>query len=335
MKKLLYISFILFYFLNNASGQDIHWSQFDYNPVFQNPANLGQFNDGDFRFHANYRDQWRSVTVPFQTFSVSADAKSVFHDNLSLGAFFFSDITGDGAFTTIEILPSASWLFKLTPDSVHTMRLAGQFGLNYRQFNADAFTFDSQWNGVAFDPSLSTNEMFMSQSRSNGTFGIGTSYEYFITDRKRITTGIGLFNINRPNHGFFGEDIPRNRRFNFFVNAQHRLNDKWDILPSLQFNFQGTYREMVIGSRMRYILVNEARDYKAIVMGVYSRLGDAAYIMTGIEWQNWWGGISYDINYSSLTPASRARGGVEFSVRYILKTIKKSNTIYRVCPDYI
>ena len=33
---------------------------------FSNPGNAGQFN-GDVRFVANYRDQWRSVTVPFQT----------------------------------------------------------------------------------------------------------------------------------------------------------------------------------------------------------------------------------------------------------------------------
>ncbi|NDE62604.1 MAG: type IX secretion system membrane protein PorP/SprF, partial [Cyclobacteriaceae bacterium] len=56
-------------------AQDIHWSQFNDNPIFQNPANTGEFL-GDTRFIGNFKDQWRSVSVPFQTFSVSVDRKA-------------------------------------------------------------------------------------------------------------------------------------------------------------------------------------------------------------------------------------------------------------------
>ena len=323
-------------FLTNFSfSQDIHWSQFDYNPVFQNPANVGQFNGGDYRFHANYRDQWRSVTVPFQTFSVSGEAKSILHDNLSLGAFIFNDVTGDGQFRTIEIQPSASWTFKLTPDSTHLLRVGAQVGLNYRQFNADAFTFDSQWNGTFFDPGLPTEEIFVTQRRTNATFGIGASYEFFKTKKARVTGGVGLFNINRPNQGFFGDEILRNRRFNLFAKGEYKIDLDWDILPSIQLNLQGTYRELIMGSQARYTMNDRLGEYLAVVFGGYLRGGDAAYIVGGVEWQNWWAGISYDVNFSKLYVASRARGGIEFSLRYILKTYKPDNRLFRVCPDYI
>lgn len=334
MKEIKYILFLLCSLSYTSFGQDIHWSQFDHNPVFQNPANVGQF-DGDYRFHANLRDQWRSVTVPFQTFSVSGEAKSFMLDNLSIGGFLFNDVAGDGSFRTIEFQPSASYLVKLSSDSTHLLRGGLQFGLNHRSFDADAFTFDNQWNGHYFDNALSTNETFQTQKRTNFTWGTGATYEYTQGIRKRFIAGVGLFNINRPNQGFFGQKIKRDMRFNVFARAQYEVGFDWDVLPSIQLNLQGTYSEFIIGSQARYILKDRLGEYRALYVGGYLRSRDAGYIMAGMEYQSWWAGVSYDINFSSLHVASRARGGFEFSVRYILRTFKPRNVIHRVCPDYI
>lgn len=332
-----YLGYILFSscVTFNALAQDIHWTQFDHNPIFQNPANTGHFAGGNYRIHANYRDQWRSVTVPFQTLSISGDHNGFLHENLSVGMYLFNDVAGDGKFRTIEFQPSASWLFKLTDDSVHLVRTGASVGVNYRQFNADAFTFGSQWNGEFFDNSLPTNEVFFTERRTNATLALGANYEWVGDERKKITTGIGFFNINRPNQGFFGENILRERRVNFFTRAQLELNNDWDLLPSLQINVQGNYREFLLGSQARYILKDRLGEYRAVLFGAYIRGGDAGALMGGIEWQNWWAGISYDINYSSLYVASRGRGGVEFSLRYIFGKYKPTKTIFRVCPDFI
>lgn len=334
MKQLKYILLLICSISCTAYSQDIHWSQFDHNPVFQNAANVGQF-DGDYRFHANLRDQWRSVTVPFQTFSVSAEAKSFLLDNLSIGGFLFNDVAGDGSFRTVEFQPSASYLYKLTPDSTHLLRGGLQFGINHRSFDAGAYTFDSQWNGYVFDEALSSSETFQTQKRTNFTWGTGFTYEYTEGRRKRIIAGIGLFNINQPNQGFFGQNINRDMRFNFFTRAQYELNSDWDILPSVQLNIQGTYNEFIIGSQARYILKDRMGEYRAFYLGAYLRSRDAGYLIAGMEYQNWWAGVSYDINFSSLSAASRARGGFEFSLRYILRTFNPKEVTHRICPDYI
>ena len=290
--------------------------------------------DGDYRFHANYRDQWRSVTVPFQTLSVSAEAKNVYK-NLSVGLVLMNDVVGDGKFRTIEVVPSASYAINLSSDSSHVIRPAVQMGLNYRQFDSEAFYFDSQWNGVFFDQNLPANEVFQTERKGNFTLGIGATYEYIQSPRKRLVAGLGLLNINRPNQGFFGETIMRERRLNFFTRVHYEIGFDWDIIPSMQLNFQGTYRELIIGSQVRYILVDRLGDYKAIYFGGYLRGGDAGYLMVGMDYQNWWGGISYDLNFSKLYVASSARGGLELSLRYIIKSVKKRDIFYRVCPDYI
>jgi type IX secretion system PorP/SprF family membrane protein len=334
MKITLYISAFLISISFNLTGQDIHWSQYDHNPVFQNPASVGQFN-GDYRFHGNFRDQWRSVTVPFQTFQASAEAKGVLLDNLNFGLYIFNDAAGDGTFRTIEIQPSVSYVHKLTNDSTHLLRGGVQMGLNLRSFNAGAFNFDNQWNGAFFDNALPTNEDFANQGRTNFTWGTGVSYEYQQSKRKRITAGLGLFNINRPNQGFFGEKIKRDIRFNLFARAEYEIGFDWDILPSIQLNLQGKYREFIMGSQVRYVLKDRLGIYQSLMAGAFLRSSDAGYIVVGGEYQNWWAGVSYDINFSSLYVASKARGGIELSIRYILQTFNPRQIKHRVCPDYI
>ena len=90
MKRIYYL--LIFVCLSqSAFVQDMHWSQFNDNPIFQNPANSGKFQ-GDYRFHANYKDQWRSVTVPFTTLSLSADTRFEKKKEIGLGLLFVNDV---------------------------------------------------------------------------------------------------------------------------------------------------------------------------------------------------------------------------------------------------
>lgn len=325
---------LLFLVSDYAWTQDIHWSQFNDNPIFQNPGNSGRFQ-GDWRFHANYRDQWRSVTVPFSTFSVSADTRIKKYPNLGVGAQLFHDQAGDGKFRTVELQVSPSYCLKLSSDSVHTLRPGIQFGMNHRQVNFDAFYFDAQFDGVMYVPSLPTNEVYQTDRKTNISLGTGMVYEWFQSKRKRISAGIGAFNLNRPNQGFFNDKIQRDMRINLFAKGQFEIQYDWDILPTVMLNFQGTYKEIILGSTARYILIDRMGEYRALYFGAYLRNRDASYLSVGMDYQNWFAGLSYDINFSKLVPASRIRGGIEISVRYILSRYKPKKVIHRVCPDYI
>ena len=178
--------------ISTALGQDIHWSQFNAIPLFQNPGNTGHFN-GDYRFVANYRNQWKSVTVPFSTFSVSADTHLKNAKKIGLGMLFFHDAVGDGKLRTIEFQASGSYLIKLSADSSHSIRPGISLGINYRQVNSNPFYFDNQFNGITFDPTLPTNEIYQSDTKINATIGLGAIYEYYKGKRQTITAGIGFY----------------------------------------------------------------------------------------------------------------------------------------------
>lgn len=334
MKKLKY----LFVFAGISSAQmliaqDIHFSQFMHNPIHQNPGNTG-FHNGDYRFNAAFRDQWRSVTLPYNTFLMSGDAANIYK-NLSIGLVFMHDVAGDGRFRTIDLMPSASLNFHLDKNKIHSIRPGIQFGLNYRELRSDQFSWDSQFGGHIYDPSLPTNENFQRQTKGNFTVNSGVVYQWYEGARRNFNVGVSLFNMNRQNQGFFGEVIPRPMRLMVHGRAQFELNDQLDILPAISFNHQGKNNEFLMGSEVRYILKESRGEYIALYAGVFTRFKDAAFINIGMDYQNWWFGLSYDWNYSKLVPASRVRGGIELTAQYIMKSLKPKKVVHRICPVYI
>jgi type IX secretion system PorP/SprF family membrane protein len=331
MTKRIFLSILVLSFYQISFGQDVHWSQFNDNQLFQNPGQAGHF-DGDYRFIANYRDQWRSVTVPFSTFSMSADTK--FKD-YGVGLLISNDQAGDGKFRTVEVQGNFSRLFKITKDSVHTIRPGINFGMNHRQINWDALYFDSQYNGYIFNPSAATNETYQNDRKTNLSLGLGSLYEWRRNERFKVLSGFGIYNLNRPNQGFYTEKIQRDIRFTIFAKGTFKINQKWDAVPSLQFNNQGVYRELLLGGSAKYYLTSSTKIYQALYGGIWYRNRDAAYLTFGYDYKDFFAGISYDINFSKLVPASRARGGIEIAVRYIIRTFKPKRIIHRVCPDYI
>jgi type IX secretion system PorP/SprF family membrane protein len=333
LKRLLHITLIAL-FCAPAIAQDIHWSQFNDNPIFQNPGNSGQFN-GDVRFVGNYRDQWRSVTVPFSTLSFSVDANMYTHKNLGYGLSVFHDVVGDGQFRTVEVQGNASYLIKLTSDSTHSIRPGINIGMNHRQLNFDQLYFGNQYNGISYDPTISSNELLSSDRKTNMSIGFGAIYQYYQNERLNFTGGFGLFNVNTPNQGFYTEEIPRDMRFNFFGKGIYKLNYDWDLVPGINLSIQGKYREFNIGSSVKYTLVNRLGEYRALYGGLFYRNRDAIYLSAGLDYQAWFFGISYDVNFSKLVPASQLRGGLEIAVRYILQRFKPKKVVHRICPDYI
>jgi len=317
-----------------SGAQDIHWSQFNDNPIFQNPGNAGHFN-GDMRFIGNFRDQWRTVSVPYNTLSISADANLYNRKQVGYGILFFHDVAGDGQFRTIEVQANASYLLKLTKDSTHTIRPGINIGFNHRQFNFDQYYFDNQYDGFGYNSALPTGENLQSDRKSNFSVGIGSLYQYYKNERFKFTVGVGAFNLNRPNQGFYDEVIQRDIRVNIFGKGLFKINYDWDILPSINFSIQGKYRELNIGTSVKYTLINRLGKYRALYVGAWYRNKDAAFVSVGADYQNWFVGLSYDINFSKLVPASRARGGFEIAVRYILHRFKPKKVVHRICPDYI
>ena len=72
MKKILFTLIICVALVSVINAQDPNFSQFFASPLTLNPALTGKF-DGVYRFAANYRNQWPTISNAYTTDTASLD----------------------------------------------------------------------------------------------------------------------------------------------------------------------------------------------------------------------------------------------------------------------
>lgn len=312
-------------------SQDIHFSQFNNSPLNLNPGLIGAFN-GDYRFVGNQRTQWSSVTTPYSTFGLSADARGVFGSPIGAGLSVYNDKAGDSEFGTLQIGVGASYRIPLK-DSTQSITLGAQPVYTQRSINYTKLQFDNQYNGNFYDETLDNGETFTNTGSNYFNLHAGLTWNNIIAQRKEVSAGFALHNILRPQQTFFNENIPLHQRYTLHANGLFAVSDKVDALPSIMFQRQNKFNELILGGQAKYHLNNG--NYKAVYGGIWYRNSDATYFTIGLDYADFHFGISYDLNLSSLKVASNSRGGFEFAVIYILSTYKPIIKSYKACPDYI
>lgn len=315
-------------------AQDIHFSQFFHAPYAQNPANIGQFN-GDYRAGAIYRQQWRSVTVPYSTFGIGGDAADLAGvEGLGLGVWMVNDKAGTSQLNTFHADIGASWTRHFGAEHALTVGLQG--GFSNASINYQALRFDAQYNGFSYDPSLGTGEQFDRSARSHPDLHAGVAYRQERDARHRFGAGLALFNLTRPNTSLFNSaPSPLDVRTTLHANAQFPLSEKLDLMPMLQWQGQGKFREFNVGGTVRYILLDRWGLLRTVQGGLFMRAKDAGYLYAGLEHDDWTFGLSYDINLSRLEPASRNRGGVELTAVRVFRKRPPVPVRYKACPEQL
>ena len=330
---------------NFLSAQDIHLLQFNSSPQNLNPAQTGLF-DGDWRFVGNYRNQWSVIPVPYNTYSISTDTRlnryfnkeeSRFKNSSpALGVLFNTDKAGDSKLKTTQAYLSASIIKKLNKDSTHFISIGIQPGIVNKSFNSNDLTFDQQFNGNNYDASLSNGENFPNTNFTYFDVGAGLVYYWEKSPRKKLNIGISTFHLNTPKQSFFYvKNIKLDIKTNISGIAEIPITNRIGVLPSFLYQRQGKFQETNFGLFGKYYLASVDGMTTAISLGTFARAKDAFVMVANMDYRNFNVGVSYDINTSNLTEATRHRGAFELSLIYIFKKIYPFVAKKRVCPVYM
>ncbi|MBL0310507.1 MAG: PorP/SprF family type IX secretion system membrane protein [Bacteroidetes bacterium] len=337
-KILLCICIVVSGQLLTVSAQDIHFSQFNFSPLNQNPANTNLF-DGDYRFVGNYKNQWPTVPVQYNTFSASVDMNFVTlknNDRIGGGFLFYFDRAGDSRFTSFHAALSASYTKALDKNGNHSLTGGMQFGLVNRSFDYSKLTFDNQWTGDFFNPNLPVDEQFTRTRFNFFDLGAGLAYRWKKTDRTNVVVGFGAAHLNQPKQSLYNDNsIKLNPRFTVHSRGQVQVSDKIDIVPEFMFQIQSVKYEVDLGAHLKYYIPLKKAHRLALNLGAYSRMADAGWLLAGFDYDQLQVNLSYDVNFSRLTSASRYNGGFEASVIYILARVKKINKPGAICPAFL
>ena len=332
MKKIYSILFVLLpQFIGHT--QDIHWSQINENALYLNPANTGYFKD-DFRGTISTRDQWRNVTKPYQSQTITFDMVNKYNRKLGYGGSIIHDITGDGFYRTIEGRINAAYSFINTEKEKYKLRLGLDLGWKNNQMDFSKYMFNNQYDGFSYLTYKSANENYSQQKKSNLIFGTGIIFCTKVSNIFLLTIGAAVFNINEPNQGFYNEKVVRNRRFTNYIQGEWNLTKKIKIYPTINFTQQNSASEIIIGTKYTYVIKSN-KFINDMIFGTYVRNRDALLFQFGLKINRLTTSFSYDVNYSKLAKASNGRGALEIHLLYLWSRKIENNLMHKKCLDYL
>lgn len=315
--KIFYLFVIVLLSITKVSSQDIHFTQYFNSPATLNPA-LAGFTDARLRFFLNHRNQWASVSVPFQTYSATFDAQLLKRkqkgDMLGVGFNAFSDKAGDSKFGTQQVNMALNYVKALGGSNRNLLGFGIQAGYVQRSLDYNALYFDNQYNGTTFDPLLSTGEQFGVNNYQYLDFAAGVNWFSNISYDFKLQTGLSLWHLNMPLQSLKNDNaVKLSIKGIFYSEAEITIGKPYRLLPTFLVQRQGTYTEIMIGTRYKYIIHQKKADYSAFSSGIFYRNKDAIAFYTGFDYKTMSLGVSYDFNISGLKPASRYLGGVEIN----------------------
>jgi type IX secretion system PorP/SprF family membrane protein len=329
------LGFVCFVTTVHLSAQDIHYTQFYNSPININPALTGIYN-GDQRYMGSVRDQWRSVPVPWFTFSGSYDQKIYLdkHEEgfFGVGGIFNYDRQGDSKLNLSGLSLTGSYTRILAPEHLLTGGLL--LGIASRGFDTGSLTWDNQWNGQRFDANLGSGENFDAQRVTYFESGAGINYRFQKSTRKHIDIGVGAFHLIEPTTTFYNTDDQKlPRRFSISGVANWKLVDALDLQLHALHQIQGAYDETLFGFLTKiYVSQQKGNEWQLHLGGSY-RTSNAWVPAVALSWNQWYASFSYDVDTSEFDQFTNGRGGPEFHLRYVITHVKDLKK-YKICPIY-
>ncbi len=331
MRSILLFIFVLLFSVH-LKAQDAHFSQFYANPLYLNPAMTGVF-EGQYRFNANYRQQWTKVLgdFPFNTYGASFDYRWNLYGNdyLAFGLNAIQDESGTAFFQQTKGNLSLAFHKQLsgnrTGDYAQYLIAGGQIGYVQNRINFDRLSYSEQFDqgNQVFNPTSPTGEPLLTNRISFLDFNAGLLWYALFGEQFNLYAGAALMHINQADYSFFESGEQLHRRYVAHFGGEIGLSQSTSLLPAYIFMKQASHLEHTIGGNLRFSNNGGYREL-ALRMGLWWRVvngiennfnSESIIVSTMFEWNRWLLGISYDFNNSSLQ-SSTNNGALELSLSY-------------------
>ena len=338
MKKIIQILILVALPSIYSFAQDMHFSQFFEKPMLRNPALAGVF-EGDVRISGIYRNQWQSVTTPFQTGGLSGEIKLPVgtYDWVTLGTEIEYDQAGDLKLRRTQVLPVVCYHKSLSAVRDNYLSIAFMGGYVNSQFDPYSAQWDDQFVNGHYTPTNQSSQVFSNSSYGYWDASTGIAYSGEMGEMDRFYLGVGLFHFNNPKTNFYSSNNTTTVPQKLTVNSGFKFttSDLDNVHIYADYQLQGGTDQFIGGVMYTRELVKRYDDHKSYSFGVgaFYRWNDAIIPTVKLDMYDLSLGLSYDVNVSRLTEASQSMGGFELSLSYRANISRMSEAASRVrCP---
>jgi len=337
MKRFLTLGFLVLSVAKTILAQDPHFSQIQYNPLYLNPGLAGVTEYGKAnRVAGLYRDQWRTLPVPYSTTTAAYDRLLKKFPKgwlLGGGASFLYDRAGDGHLSIFNpnITLNAGKYFN---QEKQLLTVGITAGITVKSLDYLGLQFDNQYNGSSFDPNLPTGETFSNNNVSYPNFTLGVNLRSKIKEKTILDIGGSTSNLHQPNQNFLyftSSKLPS--RHTAYAKAKVGINDNWNVQPGVFFQNQKKANQLLINAIAEYHFTDKKEFGVGFGAGYRTIGNDATIVYLSFLYKTLRVAAAYDFNVSGLRKAAKAQGAFELALNYEFGEIKTKQCPR--CPVYI
>ncbi|HQV78768.1 MAG TPA: PorP/SprF family type IX secretion system membrane protein [Chitinophagales bacterium] len=335
MKRCLIFALLIAFSATFSWAQDPHFSQIQYNPLYLNPAFAGVTEyDKLNRVAGLYRDQWRTLPVPYSTTTASYDRLlKKFKKGWLLGGgvSFLYDKAGDGNLSIFN--PNLTMnVGKYFNKEKQLLTIGITAGITIKTLDQLGLTFDNQYNGSTFDPNIPNGEAFSNNNVSYPNFTLGLNFRTKIKEKTTLDIGGTTSNLHTPNQNFLyltSSELPA--RHAAYAKAKVGIKDNWNVQLGFFFQNQRKANQILVNA-IAEVRFKEKKDFGlGFGLGYRAMDNDAAITYLSFLYKTLRVGAAYDFNVSDLRKATKAQGAFELALNYEFGVAKKQ----KPCPEFV
>jgi len=328
-KRLCVVITITLFFGTKGHAQDIHFSQFNEVPLNANPALAGN-SQSTKRAGLIYRNQWNSVSTPFQSSGFYADVKLapkfLKGDGLGVGILILNDRSGSGGLKQNHFNAMVNYQ-KFIDDKKRMLVVAGlQLGLFQKGYDPSKLNFESDYSyETASFTSNSSGQSLGKTSITSPELGVGASFSFFHKRGKSSSIGFAFAHLTTPEQSFLTNTDPLKIKTTIHLKTVKRLKDNLHFYPMGIIMLQKEATAYVGGGQFVYSLGRTLLEQTDLKAGVFYRYGDALFFTAGLNHDNWGLNFGYDYNTSELGAAAKNVNAFEIAISIRNRLFKNQN----------
>lgn len=338
MKKISYFLFLLLITAGDLYSQDNPFSNTNASPLYLNPALTGVINR-DVRIGLIYRSQGNAInnSKPYTTIGAQGDLAFYYNkdksDFLGFGVNAYRHEEGIAGLKQTNVNLSVSYTKGLTSNLTDFLTVGLQGGLSQRAIDYTGLTWDSQWNGKAFQANVG-GEYYDTRNIDFYDFAGGILYNKRISNTIKFNAGVAMNHV-------FGPKISMNTTPKALDGRSDVLHKKYTIhgtteiytsrnattiiVPMFVYQWQQTQKNVMFGLDLKYLKGSDSKftDYikqSAVSFGLYFRWKDAIIPHFKMDYKEFTFFLAYEATISKLNSANKSFGAYEFAIIWNLKT---------------
>lgn len=332
MRKLLNLCCVCLLAVGVATGQDEHFTRYDFAPTFFNPANTGNFY-GTYRVGVLYRDQFRTFYdggSNYSTPTLFADANFnlAFRDQdwTSFGLTLISDKAGDVGLGSLGYMGNAAYHLSLDKKRRNVLTLGVQYGsVSIRVTDPTEANFETTLTGIGTEnidlndvsagySDLNAGLTLVSKVGKTSVFEVGFAMGHLLKGEYQFSRAMSAVGGGNTNNEV-------NARINAHTKFKFLASEGLALEPVIYFSSMDKITN--IQAQLNSTILINAEKEMALTAGLGYRVGDAGLILLGMNYGLWKVGLAYDMTLSSAKDATNSFGGFELGITRIIYRYKK------------